>query len=314
MKFFKTKVAIFIIFVTALPIIIGSLCIADKIPSSSSTSVTIYDTATLSYIKLTPEDYLTGVVAAEMPAEFHIEALKAQAVAARTYMVQKGRCSNYPDAAVCTDSSHCQAYKSPDKLRSQWGDNFGKYYNKISTAVHTTENEIIVYKGEPISAVFHSTSSGKTENASDVWGSSRPYLVSVDSRSDFAGPEFASSKKVHLEEFKQVIKSANKSADFTREIVSDIRLTKGGSVATLSLGGVPFKGVEIRKLFGLNSANFTIDIIGSDVIFDVRGYGHGVGMSQYGANFMAEKGGTYTDILKKYYTGVDIVKQTIEYK
>lgn len=270
--------------------------------------VTVFDCKLNTIVDMSESEYITGVVSAEMPAQFHSEALKAQAVAARTYLRQKGNCSNHPEAYICTDSAHCQAYKSRDEMQKQWGSDFEKYHTKITRAVKDTGSEIIVYDGEPISAVFHSTSSGKTENSSDVWGGDKPYLKSVESSEDEFSPKFSSSVTISLNEFKEKIKSANSDVDFDKELISDIRLTEGGAVENIKIGSVDFKGVQIRSLFSLASANFDIDIVGQDVVFDVRGYGHGVGMSQYGANFLAEKGKNYKEILKKYYTGVDIVK------
>lgn len=273
-----------------------------------SEEIKVYNCANNVIMTVKTEEYIAGVVAAEMPADFHTEALKAQAVAARTYLVEKGSCSNHPEANICTDSTHCQAYKSVDELKKQWGEDFAKNYTKISSAVVATSGEIILYDGEPISAVFHSTSSGRTEDSEDVWGSSRPYLKSVDSSVDENSPKYASSKTVSLDRFKEIIKEARSSADFNKSLISDVVTTDGGSVNTVKIGGETFKGTEIRKLFDLDSANFVIDVADSDVIFDVRGYGHGVGMSQYGANFMAIDGSDYIEILKKYYTDVRIEK------
>ena len=307
MKFYKFKIAFLFLFLMFVPVITVNLYPHHKAETERGNIITVFDCELNACIDISEFEYLTGVVCAEMPAQFHTEALKAQAVAARTYFWQKGQCSKHPDAHICTDSSHCQAYKSCEKLKNQWGNDYEKYYNKIAQAVKDTGNEIIVYKGEPISAVFHSTSSGKTENSSDVWGGDKPYLKSVESTEDELSPKYSSSVTVSLDEFKDKIKSAQNNVDFGKELLSDIRFTEGGAVEKIKIGGVDFKGVQIRTLFSLASANFDIDIIGDDVVFDVRGYGHGVGMSQYGANFMAEKGKGYKDILKKYYTDVDIV-------
>ncbi|MBQ8525527.1 MAG: stage II sporulation protein D [Clostridia bacterium] len=306
MNFFKTKIAFFIISLMLTPIFTVKLFPVQDNDVPIDREINVFDTETGSVVTMKLEEYITGVVAAEMPAEFHTEALKAQAVAARTYFVNKRGCSNHAGADICTDSSHCQAYKTVDVLKTQWGSNFKKYYNKISSAVYDTSGEIILYDGEPISAVFHSTSSGRTENAADVWGNSRPYLTSVESAEDAKSPKFASAHTVSLDEFKSEIMSESSDVNFEDGLISDIKTTAGGAVDVMKIGGVDFKGTKIREIFGLNSANFTVDIIGSDVIFDVRGYGHGVGMSQYGAFFMAENGSDYKEIIKKYYSGVDI--------
>ena len=166
-------------------------------------------------------------------------------------------------------------------------------------------DEIIVYNNEPISAVFHSTSSGKTENGKDVWGGDVPYLKSVDSSFDKKSPKFYSTKTVSIDEFK------DKVSFMTDDIYSAIGKTitsDGGGVKSIEIGDKVFSGKDIREIFGLNSTNFTMDILESDVVFNVLGYGHGVGMSQYGANFMAKEGKNYIEIIKHYYSGVDIIK------
>lgn len=307
MNFFKIKISFLILLMMSTPIITVLMCPLSPVETVEQRLVNVYDTKAQCNVRMKLEEYITGVVAAEMPADFHTEALKAQAVAARTYLEKKQECSNHTGSDICTDSDHCQAFKSVDDLKQQWGVSFKKYYNKISSAVHTTKGEIAVYNGEPISAVFHSTSSGRTENASDVWGNSRPYLVSVDSSIDTKSPKFASAKTVSLDEFKKTVKEKNPAVSFENELISGITTTEGGAVDKVTIGGVVFSGVDVRELFSLNSANFIIDIIGNDVIFDVRGYGHGVGLSQYGAQFMAESGSSYKEILKKYYSGIDII-------
>lgn len=308
MKFFKTKIAFILIFLMLTPVITVKL-IPNKVARKyENPEINIFDTSSNKIFTMKTEEYITCVVAAEMPADFHSEALKAQAVAARTYLIKKGSCSNNAQADICTDSSHCQAFSDVEQLKEKWGKDFKQYYNKISTAVYDTAGEIITYEGEPISAVFHSTSSGRTESSSDVWGSSRPYLQSVESSADEKSPKYASSKTVSLEEFKNIIKQENSDANFDLSLISDVKTTEGGAVSTIKIGGVEFKGTKIRELFNLRSANFTIDVIDNDVVFDVRGYGHGVGMSQYGADFMAKSGSDYTQILKKYYQGVKITQ------
>ena len=306
MNFFKTKIAIVLIFLMITPVITAKLCPNKVEKKYENPEINVFDTSSNKVITMKTEEYITCVVAAEMPADFESEALKAQAVAARTYLAQKGSCANNAEADICTDSSHCQAFASIEQLKERWGADFKKYYNKISAAVYDTAGEIITYSGEPISAVFHSTSSGRTESSADVWGSSRPYLQSVESSVDEKSPKYASSKTVSLDEFKNTIKSENENVDFTLPMISDVKVTDGGAISTIKIGGVEFKGTKIRELFDLRSANFTIDVIDNDVIFDVRGYGHGVGMSQYGANFMAKNGSSYIQILKKYYQGVKI--------
>lgn len=308
MKFFKTKIAILILLMYITPCIIG-ISFSHKIGEKK---INVWDINNKSVIQLNVNDYLIGVVAAEMPVEFETEALKAQAVAARTYLINKGRCEKNENCDICTDPGHCQAYKSPTQLKKQWGSNYYKYYKKVYNAVYSTNNKIIVYNNQPISAVFHSTSSGRTENSDDVWSKQLPYLKSVDSNLDVMSPKYNSQKIFTLENFQNIL-SDKKGVNFIDKLIGDITYTTGGSVKTIEIGDKTLKGTEIRSLFDLNSANFSVEINNDNVYFNVKGYGHGVGMSQYGANFMAQNGDDYIKILKKYYTDTDIVNTDYAY-
>ena len=303
MKYFELKLAILSLFLYLIPCVCGLLFIN----TSSEDKISVYDIKSSKILSLTVDEYITGVVAAEMPAEFDIEALKAQSVAARTYLVKKEICDKYAKCDICTDSSHCQAYKSTDEMKKQWGNKFKKYYSKISDAVRSTSGQIITYNNEPISAVFHSTSSGRTENSEDVWVSAMPYLRSTESIEDVNSPKYLSQKTIPRTEFVNTILSDNEYVNFDNGIIGSDTRTKGGSVDTVTIGDKAFEGTKIRQLFGLNSANFDITEDGDNIIFTVYGYGHGVGMSQYGADFMAKNGYNYKDILHKYYSDVDIV-------
>ena len=259
--------------------------------------------------------YLKEVVSAEMPASFEPEALKAQAVAARSYLEARRnayKTSGIPDvhkgAEICTDSAHCKAWISEEKRRKSWGTEADVNWRKISNAVDATLGEVMTYNGEIISAVFHSTSSGKTENSKDVWGGERPYLVSVDSPGDLQSPKYKSEKEMTMEEFKKTATENIKGVDFSKEIIGDIYRSEAGGILSISIGGAAVKGTEFRKIFGLRSTNVNIVQNGDKINFDVTGYGHGVGMSQYGANYLASEGKNYKEILKTYYTGIEIEK------
>ncbi len=255
------------------------------------------------------EEYLYGVVAGEMPASFETEALKAQAVAARTYTVNRSKSPNkdHPDANVCSDSAHCKAYLTPQELSRKFSES-PAHLEKIKQAVDSTKNQILVYQGEPISAVFHSTSSGMTENAEDVWGNAVPYLISVFSEGEEASPRYQENTVFSPDEFRQKINAGTKKVTFSQDLKSWFTnwvRNESGSVKSVLLCGVEFSGVELRSLLGLRSTNFTVET--TDVIsVTTKGNGHGVGMSQYGANHLAKQGYTYEQILKKYYTGVEI--------
>lgn len=256
------------------------------------------------------EEYLRGVVAAEMPAEFEMEALKAQAVAARSYAFYRmeNPSPQHPDAAVCTDFSHCKAYKTKQEQEKGWGDKTEQYTEKIKNAVYQTAGELITYNGEVAMAVFHSQSgSGRTENSADVWGGEVPYLISVESHGEESAPNFYSTLIVSFDEFKERILSNHPDAVINSpNDISAPRLSEGGSVKSILIGGKEFSGREIRTLFGLRSSCFKISADEKTVAFEVTGYGHGVGMSQYGANTMAKEGYSYIDILTHYYTGTEI--------
>ncbi len=257
------------------------------------------------------EKYILGVVMAEMPATFDSEALKAQSVAARTYALSKMKSergiSTHHGADVCDDFAHCQAYVTMKKAMSNWGKNASECLEKCKNAVRDTEGEVMLYDGEPIKAVFHSSSSGKTENARDVWGGNVDYLVSVESPGERECPSHESEVSVEIKAFKEKVKKEYK-ADFSKEIIGEVMYNESGSVKSLSVGTVKIKGTEIRKMFNLRSACFKAEVTDDMVIFKVVGNGHGVGMSQYGANYLAKSGYDYMQILKRYYNGVEIEK------
>ena len=277
-----------------------------EIPDSKI--ITLFHNGKVEEIKL--EKYLVGVVAAEMPGNFEIEALKAQAVAARTYTLRKEKYGNdkHNDAIVCSDYTHCKAYVSDEEIKGKGEEWVRDFLPKITKAVIDTNGEIITYDNEPISAVFFSTSSGMTENASDVWGGEVPYLVSVKSEGDDESPRFTDEISFTYEEFKDKIKSSAEKVEFSdtpTEWIKEIIRNDTNSVSKINICGTLIKGTDIRTLLGIRSTNFEIEVT-DKITVKTKGFGHGVGMSQYGANYMAKMGYDYKDILKKYYTGVDI--------
>ena len=257
-------------------------------------------------------DYLWRVVAAEMPASFEPEALKAQAVTARTYTLYKrsiGVNPNHPDADVCADINCCQAYLDPDKAAANWGDSAQTYTEKIAQAVSSTDGQAILYDGAPIDAVFFSSAAGRTLSSVEVWGGSVPYLESVESPEGEEVPNYRTTVEVPAEEFRTTFLAQYPQADLSGEAsewFGETVPTSSGGVETMSVGGVTVKGTALRTLFGLRSASFTVEAEGDQVVFSVTGYGHGVGMSQYGANALAKEGKSYLDILTHYYTGVTV--------
>lgn len=269
-------------------------------------------------VKMNLEDYLIGVVAAEMPADFNMEALKAQAVAARTYALSKqiaagGKgCDLHPGADICTDYKHCQAWESDATMKEKWGNKYNEYLDKVKKSVFDTKSLVIVYQDALIEPAYHAISGGMTEDAKNIWKENLPYLKSVSSPGEESAKKFKTTVTISSDEFARMIKSiAPKAIIDTKNILSyikNINRTQAGHVLSLNIGGIDFKGNDIKDLLKLNSTNFSFSVQGSNIIINVIGYGHGVGMSQYGANAMANGGKKFEDILKHYYTGVEIMK------
>lgn len=260
------------------------------------------------------EEYLYGVLAGEMPAKFDIEALKAQALAARTYIKYKenqGTNSKHKNSLVCTDFRHCQEYKSPKELEKAngkaWMENS---YSKIKQAVNETKGQIITYEGKPILTLYFSTSSGKTENSEEVFSSAYPYLKSVDSPYDKNAPKYISELELSNSEFVNLFKKSYSDIKIDANNLNDqIKIeqrSEGGAVESIKIGNKKIKGTDVRSILNLNSANFEMKFLNNFVQVNVKGYGHGVGMSQWGAQGMAEEGHKYYEILSHYYKGTNI--------
>ncbi len=279
-----------------------------------SPTITIYNHKKDKKEKIDIEKYLYGVLSGEMPSEFDIEALKAQAVAARSYVFYKKEnedLTKHKGAVVCTDFNHCQEYKSEDELKKLKGEDWMKSsYPKIKKAVDDTRGQIITYDDKVILPLYFSTSSGKTENSEEVFSSKNPYLRSVDSPYDKASPKYTSTFEIEKDEFvKSLKRNYNDLVLSKKDLNSQIKILKkseGGSVNKILIGNKELKGRDLRSIFNLNSSNFDIDIDEKKVVFNVRGFGHGVGMSQWGADGMAKEGFYYYEILSHYYTDTKI--------
>ena len=260
------------------------------------------------------DQYLLGVVSSEMPASFEIEALKAQAVVARTYTIYKiTEEKKHENADICDDSKCCQAWISKEDRFARWNEEERESnWSKIEEAVNSTKGEIVKYEGKPINAFFHSNSGGTTDTATAVWGGANyPYLQAVETSGEDAYTQYSSEMVLSKEEF------ANKIREYHSEFQIDFNLenqieilsyTEGERVKEIKIGNLNLSGVEIRNIFKLKSAKFEINIDGENIKFNVIGYGHGVGMSQTGADSMARQGKNYEDIIKHFYTGVEIAK------
>lgn len=288
----------------------------EEIPVIEDT-IKIYDTRSQKVVEMDLEEYVKGVVAAEMPAEFHIEALKAQAVASRTYAIYRilqypqGH-PEHPDAPLCT-GIHCQAYLTLEELKDIHSEDWEeKYWGKIEEAVESTKGQVLYYEGEVIEALYHSTSGGMTEDAVNVFAEDKPYLKSVVSLYEEGAPRLKDivtmTGNEFVEKLNQKYPGANLSIDNIAEKVKLVEKTESGRVKKISINGTVVRGSEIRELLDLNSTNFKIYYNPRTNIVDIEtiGYGHGVGMSQWGANGMAKKGKNYEEILKHYYTGVEL--------
>lgn len=269
-------------------------------PTGDYSTVTVLIDGTPTALPL--EDYVAGVVAAEIPNDFPLEAIRAQAVAARTYAVYKmaaGRPDAHPDADVCDDFHHCAAYRDIAVETASGND-----LARVQQAVQDTKGQILTYDGAPIAAVFHCVSGPRTEAARDVWGEDVPYLQSVVSPGGTAYSGYEAAVALSAAEFREKAAQAYPSADLSGPpddwFKSSVRSDAGG-VITVQLGGVTVEGTDVRELFGLQSTNFTITTTDDSITFHTIGYGHGVGLSQYGAKYMAEQGADYTEILAHYY-------------
>ncbi len=254
---------------------------------------------------ITYADYIFGVVAAEMPALYEIEALKAQAVAAHTFALHRKATNSDKEYDITDDFTLDQAFITEGAAREKWGENADEYIKKIKTAVSDTQNLALTYNGEIALAAYHAISFGKTEDCKNVWGGSRPYLTSVISIGDKLSPNFISTKTVSVAEFKALFPTLNLT-DNPKDYFKDIQKTDAGTVKTLNVCDHQISGSEIRKALDLRSACFDVSQKDNTFTFTVYGYGHGVGMSQNGANYMAQQGADYKEILYHYYKGCKI--------
>lgn len=263
--------------------------------------------------EMTLYEYLIGVLRAEMPASFEDEALCAQAVAARTYTLCKmaeGENPNHPDADACDNITCCKAYRSAQDAAADWGSTAEAYEDKLCAAVADTDGEVLTYGGEPILAVFFSSAAGHTQNAAAVWQSDLPYLQSVSSPEDETQvPNYYSTVRLTAEEVRQRLLEAYPDAQLPHDAASllgELTYNNAGYVATAQLGSLILRGNDLRTLLSLRSPCFTAEALGGELVFHVTGYGHGVGMSQYGANAMAAAGYDHAAILAHYYPGTKL--------
>ena len=274
---------------------------------AENSTVKVMNASSKNITEISLEEYLTGVVAAEINPAYHEEAIKAQVIAAHTKLeyTKLHKTQSLENADITNSASTHQGFLTDAEQKEKWGENYKIYREKIEKCVKEVKDTILIYNDEPINAVFHAISNGQTENATDVWGGEYPYLVSVQSAGDKLSPAYTSEVTVSSDDFKKKVTEKGAVLDENPEKwVEKITNTDTGMVKDIIIGGKSFKGTEIRTLFDLKSSTFTVKYDDGNFIFTVYGYGHGVGMSQYGANYMAQQGLNYKDILGHYYKNV----------
>lgn len=271
--------------------------------------ISVYISETKQIVNLSKKEYICGVVAAEMPAVYENEALKTQTICAYTYLCKKlSQNDGSKEYDISDDYKTDQAYISKEERQKRWGEKFEEYENKISAAFDTVENKIITYNGEIIFAAYHAISSGKTENAVNVWGGDYPYLTTVESVGDLLCENYLSEVSLTVQEFEEVLKKSNiEPSGKKEEYIGNVTKSEVGTVMKINLCQKELTGSEVRSMFDLRSSNFDLTYNAeSGFKFTVRGYGHGVGMSQWGANYMAKQGKTFEEIISHYYPGTEI--------
>lgn len=303
------KILLFTLLIILIPLLIIGVKNSDEIINKikygiySNKTIKVKRTSTGEIVNVPIEEYVIGVVAGEMPATFNEEALKAQAVASRTYALKKSETTktNYD----VTDDTQNQVYLSYDDLKTKWKNNYESNLEKVKKAVLNTKGEVVLYNNKLIDALFFSTSNGYTENSGDIFSTAEPYLVSVDSIWDKTESQYFQAAL----KFQKVNFLFNLGLDSSTNIViSNIKKTNTGRVTELTINDKVFDADKIKQTFNLKSTSFNITVLENNVLFNVNGYGHGVGMSQYGANGMAKEGYGYKDILKHYYKNCEIKK------
>ncbi|MBC8585536.1 stage II sporulation protein D [Youxingia wuxianensis] len=272
----------------------------------------IYDQTSEKVFHVDNITFVRGAVAAEMPPTFHKEALKAQAVAAHTYaLVQKANHEQEPDKTIkeadfSADPENWKVYTTEEIFKERYGELGDAYWKMICEAADEAAGYILTYEDEPIVAAYHSMSSGTTEDASNVWTGSAPYLVPVESYGDTLAPDYESAAVFSVQQVQQVLTDAYPKIQLPQDPAQwfeIVQRSEGGYVTKMYAGDVELAGKDLRTLLQLRSADFTISCDGSQFTFNVKGYGHGVGLSQYGADYMARQGSSFDEILLHYYTG-----------
>ena len=251
-------------------------------------------------------DYLVGAVAAEMPASYHTEALKAQAVASYSYLMWVKKNSDNPGYDITSDPSTHQGYLTDDEMKEKWGDKYDSCKNKIQEAVSAVYGEYLTYKNEPVLALFHAISPGMTQDSKAVWQSELPYIKPKSAPGDTLSPDFDSEVSVPCQKLRELFSLGNKAKD--SELIDISELSDTSFIKEINLGEKTVSAGDLASKFGLRSPYFTAEYNQGNYIFKVQGYGHGLGMSQYSADYMARQGSDYREILAHFYEGTKIEK------
>lgn len=259
-------------------------------------------------LELSANDYVFGVVAAEMPALYEPEALKAQAVAAYTFACYRKANNTNTEYDITADPDTAQCYITREEAAARWGEKADEYSKKIDDCINAVQGELLIYEQKPIFAAYHAISSGTTNSCADVWGSDLPYLKSVNSAGDPLAEKYLSEAVFSADELTEKLKEITKASGEPQNYFSDIKITNNGYVNQITYCGKNITGSQIAQLLGLRSGNFEINFTDNQFTFTVKGYGHGVGMSQNGANYMAQQGSIYQEILLHYYSGATLQK------
>lgn len=279
-----------------------------KAKDAVSDSFRVLDSAGGTVTEMKCDDYIFGVVAAEMPALYDDEALKAQSVAAYTYACYKRAENAEKSYDISTDHTVDQSYISESAVRERWGDKADEYAEKIKKAIEETSGYMITFKGSPILSVYHAISTGKTESAKNVWGGDYSYLKPVDSSGDLLSENYTSTVSLTADEVSSKLSEICEVSGDADSYFGKSEKTESGNVKEISVCGKTVNGARIRSLFGLRSDSFEVKYEDGKFNFTVHGYGHGVGMSQYGADYMAKQGSDFKEILTHYYTDCAVEK------
>ena len=276
--------------------------------------ITVFLSDTKKNLTVSEFEYVCGSVAAEMPLMYHEEALKAQAIACYTNSLRLKNSKNKSElngADISDNPATHQGYLTREERREKWGGDYQKYESKLETIVKAVEGEYLTYDGEYCLCAFSAICTGTTESAENVWGEKIPYLVSVKSSGDTLSPQYSSTNTFTKSQFISIMKDLGVSINSKtnlEDIIGKSKTSKAGTVLKIEINKKSLTGEQMRSTFSLRSSAFKITATENEVIFKVSGYGHGVGMSQYGADYMARQGSTYDEILKHYYKGVNLEK------